>query len=204
MLDRGRDSNDSVRLHRLFVLGDQLYWSIPAERRGIHLSRNHAPVNVGISMPIASMFGTWVLLSPGETGANFGIISLVSYAIGMGGMGVSRNTLMFQARAAIAVPMLVVLLSTRMPGWGVLLAGYFGIVVRALIYPRPGLVSPMLATAPACGQMLWSFTLALVVSSAITAMVILFREVIAGAEGYDLSSLKSGVQLIDEPVARYD
>ena len=50
------------------------------------VSRNHAPVNVGIATLIASMFGTWVLLSPGETGANFGIISLVGYAIGMAGI----------------------------------------------------------------------------------------------------------------------
>ena len=27
-------------------------------------SRNHAPVNVGIATLVASMFGTWVLLSP--------------------------------------------------------------------------------------------------------------------------------------------
>ena len=47
------------------------------------VSRNHAPVNVGVATLVASMFGTWVLLSPGETGANFGIISLVGYAIGI-------------------------------------------------------------------------------------------------------------------------
>ena len=52
------------------------------------MSRNHAPVNVGIATLIASMFGTWVLLSPGETGANFGIISLAGYAIGMAGIAV--------------------------------------------------------------------------------------------------------------------
>ena len=52
------------------------------------VSRNHAPVNVGIATLVASMFGTWVLLSPGETGANFGIISLAGYAIGMAGIAV--------------------------------------------------------------------------------------------------------------------
>ena len=51
------------------------------------VSRNHAPTNVGIATLVASMFGTWVLLSPGESGANFGIISLVGYALGHG-----RNT----------------------------------------------------------------------------------------------------------------
>ena len=52
------------------------------------ISRNHASVNVGIATLVASMFGTWVLLSPGESGANFGIISLVGYAIGMAGIPV--------------------------------------------------------------------------------------------------------------------
>ena len=52
------------------------------------VSRNHAPVNVGIATLVASMFGTWVLLSPGEAGANFGIISLVGYAVGMSGIAV--------------------------------------------------------------------------------------------------------------------
>ena len=33
------------------------------------VSRNHAPVNVGLATLVASMFGAWVLLSPGETGA---------------------------------------------------------------------------------------------------------------------------------------
>ena len=50
--------------------------------------RNHAPVNVGIATLVASLFGTWVLLSPGETGANFGIISLAGYAVGMAGIAV--------------------------------------------------------------------------------------------------------------------
>ena len=152
-------------------------------------------MNVGVavlaaSVPVASMFGTWVLLSPGETGANFCIVSLVGYAIGiagipvmymfvgrrlrqlmlamstldtlmnglasgfatdLAGIGVSRVALMLQARAVtavpavpaiivaaqrlsvfyvfliadllgatIAVPMLVGLYSTRMPGWAVL------------------------------------------------------------------------------------
>ena len=52
------------------------------------VSRNHAPVNVGVATLVASMFGTWVLLSPGETGANFGIISLVGYSIGIAGIPV--------------------------------------------------------------------------------------------------------------------
>ena len=52
------------------------------------VSRNHAPVNVGVATLVASLFGTWVLLSPGETGANFGIISLAGYAVGMAGVTV--------------------------------------------------------------------------------------------------------------------
>ena len=52
------------------------------------ISRNHAPVNVGIATVVASMFGTWVLLSPGETGANFGIVALVGYGLGMAGIPV--------------------------------------------------------------------------------------------------------------------
>ena len=93
-------------------------------------------------------------------------------ATDLAGMGVSRSTLMLQARAvtamlsvpaiivasqgfsvlyvflvadllgaAIAVPMLVGLYSTRMPGWAVLLAGGAGIIVGALFYPRarPGI-----------------------------------------------------------------
>ncbi len=51
-------------------------------------SRNHAPFNVGVATLVASMFGTWVLMSPGESGANFGIISLVGYALGMAGIPV--------------------------------------------------------------------------------------------------------------------
>ena len=34
------------------------------------------------------MFGAWVLLSPGETGANFGIVSLVGYAVGIAAIAV--------------------------------------------------------------------------------------------------------------------
>ena len=52
------------------------------------VSRNHALVNMGIATLLASMFGTWVLLSPGETGANLGIVSLVGYAIGIAGIPV--------------------------------------------------------------------------------------------------------------------
>ena len=50
--------------------------------------------------------------------------------------------------AAIAVPMLTGLYSRRMPGWAVLLAGGAGIIVGALFYPKPDLVSPMILSAP--------------------------------------------------------
>ena len=50
--------------------------------------RDHAPTNIGIATLVASMFGTWVLMSPGETGANFGVVSLIGYALGMAGIPV--------------------------------------------------------------------------------------------------------------------
>ena len=49
------------------------------------VSRNHAPTNIGIATLVASMFGTWVLMSPGETGANFGVVSLIRIRAGNGG-----------------------------------------------------------------------------------------------------------------------
>ncbi len=153
-----------------------------------------------------------------------------SLATDMAGMGVSRNALMLQARAvtavlavpaiivaaqgfsvlyvfliadllgaAIAVPMLTGLYSARMPGWAVLLGGAAGIIVGALFYPKPDLVSPMLLTAPAGGQMFWSFLLALVVSSAITAIVVLVRRITGAGEKFDFARLQSEVRLIDEP-----
>ena len=158
-----------------------------------------------------------------------------SLATDLAGMGVSRNSLMLQARAvtavlavpaiivasqgfsvlyvflvadllgaAIAVPMLIGLYSTRMPGWGVLLAGGVGIIVGALFYPKPDLVSPMMLTAPTGGQMFWSFVSALVVSSAITAALVLMRRMAADGDEFDFARLQSDVLLIDEPVAGDD
>ena len=155
-------------------------------------------------------------------------------ATDLAGMGVSRSALMLQARAvtavlaipaiivasqgfsvlyvfliadllgaAIAVPMLVGLYSTRMPGWAVLLAGGAGIIVGALFYPKPDLVSPMILSAPSGEQMFWSFLLALLVSSGITAAVILVRRMSAGEE-YDLARLASEVRLIDDPAPADD
>ena len=54
--------------------------------------------------------------------------------------------------AAIAVPMLIGLYSTRMPGWGVLLARGLGIIIGALFYPKPDLLSPWALNAPAGGR----------------------------------------------------
>ena len=54
--------------------------------------------------------------------------------------------------AAIAVPMLTGLYSTRMPGWAVLLASGAGVIIGALFYPRSDLVSPMILAAPDGGQ----------------------------------------------------
>ena len=156
-------------------------------------------------------------------------------AADMAGLGISRKTLMLQARAvtavlaipaiivaaqgfsvlyvflvadllgaAIAVPMLVGLYSTRMPGWAVLLAGGAGIVVGALFYPKSDLVSPMILTAPNGEQMFWSFVLALAVSSAITAGVVLLRKIMAAGEEYDFARLESEVRLIEEPASADD
>ncbi len=156
-------------------------------------------------------------------------------AADMAGLGISRKTLMLQARAvtavlaipaiivaaqgfsvlyvflvadllgaAIAVPMLVGLYSTRMPGWAVLLAGGAGIVVGALFYPKSDLVSPMILTAPNGEQMFWSFVLALAVSSAITAGVVLLRRITATGEEYDFARLESEVRLIEEPASADD
>ncbi len=158
-----------------------------------------------------------------------------SLATDMAGMGVSRNALMLQARvvtavlaipaiivasqgfsvlyvflvadllgAAIAVPMLTGLYSARMPGWAVLLAGGAGVIIGALFYPKPDLVSPMLLTAPNGEQMFWSFVLALVVSSAITAGAVLLRRVTATGDEYDFARLQFEVRLIEEPAASGD
>ena len=156
-------------------------------------------------------------------------------AADMAGVGVSRNALMLLARAvtavvvipaiivasqgfsvlyvflvadllgaAIAVPMLTGLYSTRMPGWAVLLSSAAGIIIGALFYPRSDLVSPMLLTAPSGGQMLWSFGSALVVSSAITVGVVLLRRITDMGDEYDFARLRSEVRLIDESAAADD
>ena len=153
----------------------------------------------------------------------------------MAAIGVSRNALMLLARtvtavvaipaiivasqgfsvlyvflvadllgAAIAVPMLTGLYSTRLPGWAVLLASAAGIIIGALFYPKSDLVSPMILTAPGGEQMLWSFGTALVVSSVITAGVVLLRRITESGDEYDFVRLQSEVRLIDEPVAADD
>ena len=106
--------------------------------------------------------------------------------------------------AAIAVPMLTGLYSRRMPGWAVLLAGGVGIVIGALYYPKPDLISPWALAAPLGQQMLFAFGAALVISSAITAIVVLGRRMIAPSQQYDFAALNSNVGLIDEPAAADD
>ena len=156
-------------------------------------------------------------------------------ATDLAGIGVSRNALMLQARAvtavlavpaiivasqgfsalyvflvadllgaAIAVPMLTGLYSRRMPGWAVLLAGGTGIVIGALFYPKPDLVSPMILAAPNGEQMFWSFCLALAVSSAITFTVVFLRRMSATGDEFDFGKLQSDVRLIDEPAGTDD
>ncbi len=106
--------------------------------------------------------------------------------------------------AAIAVPMLVGLYSRRMPGWAVLLSGGAGIIIGALFYPKPDLISPWAIAAPFGGQMFFAFASAVVVSSAIAAAVILLRRLAAPQQQYDFRILNTGVQLIDEPSAADD
>lgn len=101
--------------------------------------------------------------------------------------------------AAIAVPMLTGLYSRRMPGWAVLLAGGAGIIVGALFYPRPDLISPWALTAPTGGQMFWAFASALVVSSFLAAAIVWLRRLFPAGPEYDFAILNSGVHLIDEP-----
>ena len=86
-----------------------------------------------------------------------------------------------------------------MSGWGVLLAGGVGIIIGALYYPKPDLLTPWALTAPAGGQMFWSFALALIISSLITVIVIVARRAIAPSQEFDFEVLDSGVELIDSP-----
>ena len=88
-----------------------------------------------------------------------------------------------------------------MTGWGVLVAGGVGIVIGALYYPKPDLLSPWALTAPGGGQMFWAFASALVISSVITLVVILARRAVAPAQEFDFSVLDSSVSLIDSPSA---
>ena len=106
--------------------------------------------------------------------------------------------------AAIATPVLAGLYSRRMPGWGVLLAGGVGVVIGALFYPKPDLVSPWALAAPTGGQMFWAFASALVISSAITLIVVLGRRAIAPAQEFDFAVLDANVSLIDSPTLAGD
>ena len=156
-------------------------------------------------------------------------------AVDMAGVGLQRGTLMTLARAitvivaipaiivasqghsvlyvfliadllgaAIAVPMLIGLYSSRMPGWGVLLSGAVGIVIGALYYPKPDLLSPWALTSPLGGQMFFAFASALVISSAISLVIVIGQRMVAPSQEYDFASLNSNVSLIDEPAVADD
>ena len=140
------------------------------------------------------------------------VISIPAIIVGAQGFSVLYVFLIADLLgAAIAVPMLVGLYSRRMPGWGVLLAGGVGIIIGALFYPAPDLISPtgFGFTAPtvlglAGGQMFWAFASALVVSSVISAVVVLIRRMTSPQQQYDFTILSSNVLLIDEPAAGND
>ncbi len=106
--------------------------------------------------------------------------------------------------AAIAVPMLVGLYSTRMSGWGVIIAGGVGIIIGALFYPKPDLLTPWALTAPFGGQMFFAFASALALSSAISVVVVWSRRLLAPAQQYDFTALNTNVRLIDEPASADD
>ena len=106
--------------------------------------------------------------------------------------------------AAIAAPMLAGLYSGRMPGWTVLVAGGAGILVGALYYPKPDLLSPWALTAPFGGQMFFAFAAALLVSTVIAAAVIWGMRLAAPSRRYDFSILNSRVRPIDEPATGGD
>ena len=156
-------------------------------------------------------------------------------AVDMAGVGMQRNTLMVLARAitvivaipaiivasqghsvlyvfliadllgaAIAVPMLVGLYSSRMPGWGVILAGAVGIIIGALFYPKPDLLSPWALVSPIGGQMFFAFASALVISSVIAFVIIIGQRMVAPSQEYDFAALNSSVGLIDEAAVADD
>jgi len=106
--------------------------------------------------------------------------------------------------AALVTPVLVGLYSRHMPGYGVLVAGGIGIVIGALFYPKPDLLSPWALTAPNGEQMFWAFASALVISSAVTLGIIFGHRVKFPDEEFDFEVLDSSVTLIDSPSAADD
>lgn len=99
--------------------------------------------------------------------------------------------------AAIAVPMLIGLYSRHMPGWAVLLAGGVGILIGALYYPKPDLLTPWALPAPFGTQMFFAFASALAVSALIAAIVVAVKRAAASDDGYDFTRLRDEVQLIE-------
>ena len=55
-----------------------------------------------------------------------------------------------------------------------------------------------------CGQMLFAFASALVISSAVGGAIILGRRVVASPQEYDFAVLNSSVRLIDELAVAID
>ena len=101
--------------------------------------------------------------------------------------------------AALVTPVLAGLYSRRMPGWGMLAASGVGVVVGALYYPEPDLLTPWALTAPAGGQMFWAFASALVISAGLTGVILLARRVLSPAQEFDFEILNNNVRLIDNP-----
>ena len=137
------------------------------------------------------VFALMLAMSTLDTLVN-GIAS--SLATDMAGMGVSRGALMLQARAVtavIAVPAIIV----ASQGFSVLYVFLIAVLLGAAI------AAPMLVGLDSGRMTGWAV---LLVSTAITAVVVLVRKVSAAGDEYDFRRLQSEVRLIDGSTAADD